>query len=528
MKKLYFIVFLVSNIVVSQNSSNLITVNNFTQSPKASTNANESRFQISDAGANSKYTEIGSGFFRNKFIMVSSKKPGAMAKIDPNTNEAYKELFCLDINDNDGSLSLPLLFSRILNTNDSEDQLTFSPDQKTVYYTRSSRENSMEYKLYKADLEEDSHGNWINEELLSINKENVSIENPFVNSTGDKLYFSANLPDTTGGYDIYVSDIDTDGTLSPPKNLGNTINTSLDDKYPSLSSDNKHLYFASKGHNTIGGFDIFSSKISNKGYKTPINLGNTVNTDYDEIAYFVANNENRAYLSSNKQGVGNFDVYAVTIKDFTQTLKGKILDIETNTTIPNALVILKDDEGNEIAQQETGENGAYSFDVIPFESYNITTYKDGFKDNSFAFTANKDIKTTYTKDLSIKTVEPIIAKFNSELVELDNIHFDSNKWEIREESFISLNKIIAILKEYPETRLTINAHSDNTGSDSYNLDLSKKRATSAMDYFINNSINKDRIEAIGFGETKPLIDCKNRCSKKDLQSNRRIEFVILD
>ncbi|GAA3646691.1 OmpA family protein [Flavivirga jejuensis] len=529
--KLCFFIFLISNIVLSQGPANLIASNNFSiNNSRTSSNsigANGFEFELLDAGVNSKYSEIGSGFFRNKLIMVSSKKLGGLAKIDPNTNEAYKDLFCLDISKN-GALSLPLLFSRILNTNDSEDQLTFSPNQKTVYYTRSSKENSMEYKLYKAVLEEDSHGNWINEELLSINKTDVSIENPFMSPKGDKLYFSSNMPESFGGYDLYVSNINTDGSLSTPENLGRTINTPLDEKYPSLSMDSKYLYFSSKGHDNIGGFDLFTSKVLSNGYRAPRNMGNTINTRYDEIAYFLAA-KNKGYVSSNRpNGKGGFDIYTATNDEIIQTIKGKVLDLETKIKLPNTLVILKDDEGNEIARQLTKEQATYNFNVIPFESYSITTQKDGFKDADFKFTTTRSYNTSYDKDLELLTTEPVIAKVEDELrIVLENIYFDFNKSNVKEESFISLNKIIKVLKEHPEMKLVINAHTDNKGRDSYNLGLSKKRAASTVAYLTNNGISKNRLQSKGYGETKPKVDCKNKCTKEDLKTNRRVEFVIL-
>ncbi len=529
---LSFFVLLISNIVLSQGPSNLIASNNFSfndsRSSSKSIDANGFKFELLDAGVNTKYSEIGSGFFRNKLIMVSSKKIGGLAKIDPNTNEAFKDLFCLNI-DKNGSLSLPLLFSRILNTKNSEDQLTFSPDQKTVYYTRSSKENSMEYKLYKAVLEEDSHGNWINEELLSINKTNASIENPFMSPKGDKLYFSSNMPESVGGYDLYVSNINADGSLSTPENLGSTINTLSDEKYPSLSIDSKYLYFSSKGHSNLGGFDLFTSKILNNGYRTPRNMGNTINTRYDEIAYFLAA-KNKGYVSSNRpNGKGGFDIYTVTNDEIIQTIKGKVLDLETKIKLPNTLVILKDEEGNEISRQLTKADATYNFDVIPYESYSIITQKDGFKDGDFKFTTTRSYKTSYTRDLKLLTTEPVIEKVEDELrIVLENIYFDFNKWGVKEESFISLNKVVKVLKEHPEMKLVINAHTDNKGRDSYNLSLSKKRAASAVTYLINNGINKSRLQYKGYGETKPKVDCKNNCTDENLQANRRVEFVIIE
>ncbi|MFD1161790.1 OmpA family protein [Hwangdonia seohaensis] len=538
--KVFVIICLISNLIFSQ-GSNLIAGNINTSKPALTyTNntsvspidigANGFDFELLDAGVNTKFSEIGTGFFRNKLILVSTKKLGGLAKIDVNTNEAYKELFCLDISKN-GTLSRPLLFSRILNTNDNEDQLTFSPDQKTVYFTRSNRKNSLEYKLYKANLEEGSHGNWVNVELLSINKNNVSIETPFLSRSGDKLYFSSNMPGSIGGYDIYVANVKADGTLDTPKNLGHSINTTSDEKYPSLSMDGKHLYFSSKGHQSFGGYDLFVSRILSDSYKAPRNLGNTINTSYDEIAYFLAT-KTKGYVSSNKpNGKGSFDIYTAVNDEIVQSLEGKAIDLVTKIKLPNTLIILKDEDNNEVARQMTNASGAFNFDnIVPFELYTLHTEKDGFKDAAFEFLANRNFDTTYNKDLELNTTEPVIAEVDDELrIVLENIYFDFAKYSIKEESTISLNKIIKVLNDNPDITLAINAHTDIRGNDAYNLKLSKQRAESAVNYLIKNGIAKSRLSSKGYGETKPLIDCKtNSCTDEEHQSNRRIEFVILD
>ena len=180
--KLCFFVFLVSFFMYSQDSSTLVANNIFSIANKTSKSSalgsSGFEFVLLDAGINSKYSEFGSGFFRDKLILVSSKKIGGLAKIDSNTNEAYKELFYFDVSAS-GALSSPGLFSTALNSDGSEDQLTFSPDEKTVYFTRSTKENSLEYKLYKADFDEESRDKWVNIQLLDINKTCVSIESPF-------------------------------------------------------------------------------------------------------------------------------------------------------------------------------------------------------------------------------------------------------------------------------------------------------------------------------------------------------------
>ncbi|TYA74598.1 OmpA family protein [Seonamhaeicola marinus] len=534
--KLLLIGLLISSFAIAQTSiavntsKKYISSNTYTETP-VEIKSNGFNFEVIDAGANTKYSEFASGFFKGKLISVSSKKIGGLAKLDPNTKEGYKNLFCLDV-DEKGQLSAPLLFSRILNTNGSEGQLTFSPDQTVVYYTRSAKSNSLKYNLYKATLKENSHGSWIQNELVNINTPNASIETPYLSKDGTKLYFASDMEGSIGGFDIFVADINEDGTLSKPKNLGHGVNSTSDEKYPSLSVDGKALYFSSKGHQNLGGYDVFMSKIKdNDTYKAPRNLGNTLNTSYDEVAFFFTT-KNEGYISSNKpQGKGGYDIYRAINSEVTQSIKGSIRDLTTKIKLPNTQVVLIDEDNNEVAKMKTDENGMFTFNkIIPFEEYTIKTQKDGFEDGNFEFIADKGYETEYNKSFDLKTKAAVIEKVNDKLqIVLENIYFDYAKYSIKEESTISLNKVIKVLNENPNMKLAINAHTDIRGNDSYNFRLSNKRAESALKYIIKSGIDKNRIVSEGFGETQPLVDCKSKtCSDKDHETNRRIEFVILD
>jgi outer membrane protein OmpA-like peptidoglycan-associated protein len=477
-------------------------------------------FDILDAGTNTKFSEFATAIFRDKLIMVSSKKIGGLAKIDPNTNEAYKELYCVDIKSN-GRLKKPLLFSRMLNTVNSEDQLSFSKDNNTVYYTRSDRKNSMEYKLYKADLEPNSHGNWINQELLPLNEDGVSVENPFVSPDGTKLYFASNRADSYGGFDIYVANIKADGALGTPKNLGSTINTASNEKYPSVSKDGNYLYFSSNGHKTIGGYDVFTSRILKDRYKAPRNMGNTINSQFNEVAYFLAS-KNKGYVSSDRpNGKGGYDMYTATNDEVVQSVKGTVIDTDTKTDIPNASLIIYNEDGDVVDQIVTDKDGNFKFNVVPFEAYTISATKEGFKQQAVNFTATKGYNTEYIKDFELTSSVNLVA------LEIDNIYFDSAKWTIKENSYNALNEVIEILNKFPNSAIVINAHTDNVGSDNYNLGLSEKRANAAVEYLVAHGIEESRLKPKGYGETQPKVDCSITCTPDQLGENRRIEFMIV-
>jgi hypothetical protein len=380
-----------------------------TNSKIDATNKSGFDFYVYKSNINTKYTEIPSAIFRNKLIMVSTKKIGGLGNgIDQKTNEPFSELFCLDI-DAYGTLSNPLFFSRIINTKGNEGQVAFTPDEKTMYFTRSSRENSDNYKLYKTILEENSNGNWIYEVELSISSNQYSIENPFITKDGKYLYFSSNMPQSIGGFDIYKSKINADGTLDTPKNLGPTINTSKDEKYPHFSKDEKSMYFSSNGFNGIGGFDIYESKLVFNQFNTPRNLGKKINSKYDEIG-FVFLSEDKGFFSSSKHSKnGSFDIFRFKANPIYQTLQGIIVN-EVNNPLPNTTVILLDAEGTEIERQITGIDAYYSFKVKAFENYSIHAIKSGFNTYETSFTSSQIEKSVYKEVLQLKPTTYQLSK----------------------------------------------------------------------------------------------------------------------
>ena len=262
------------------------------------------------------------------------------------------------------------------------------------------RDNSKNYQLYIAYLEPYSHGNWKGHKQLTLNT-NYSIEHPHVSPDGSKLYFASNKPGGYGGYDIYVAPIRQDGTIGLPENLGDAINTSEDEKFPSLSKDGTNFYFSSKGHFGAGGFDIFMSKIINNQFEGPRNLGHDINSSYDEIAMTFLN-DNTGYFSSNKQGGhGSFDMYKFDSKRIEQTLQGIIVEADTNKPLPKSKVVLLDENGKEIHSQITGVDAHFSFNVNAFEKYTIRIDKAGFKSTETSFVSNNLDSKVYKQVLHL-------------------------------------------------------------------------------------------------------------------------------
>lgn len=480
------------------------------------------QYNIIPTGINSTLSEVGSTFFMDKYLMYSSRKTGAIgAGKDANTNAPYNSLYCLNM-DKTGNLSKPYFFASVLDAKGNEGGLSFSPDQKTVYYTNSKPENTLNFQLYKAIFNEECRCSWIKAEEAGFNSPNYSIENPCVSPDGKKIYFSSNMPGGFGGFDLYVADLDKNGIPVNPKNLGNTVNTAKDEKFPYLSPENE-LFFSSNGHEGYGGQDVFVSKVrkSEMSFSLPLNLGKTINTAADEIAFILAS-KTRGFVTSNRiQGLGSYDIYRFEFLKNAHTLKGIATEKESKIILPNTVVRLIDSEGNEIAKQVTNESGTYSFEVTPLEKYTIVAQKEGYQDY------NAPITAPIGNSVASVALEQKKAVVTATAIVVENIYFDFNKASLKNESTLSLNKIYEVLVAHPEMKISINAHTDARGSDQYNLVLSEKRAVSAKNYLLKKGIEASRIEAKGYGETKPLSHCGTNCTTLEYDTDRRIEFVII-
>ena len=267
-------------------------------------------FSVKETDINSSFSEYPSSFFRNRLVIVSSRKIGAFGKKNKATQEPFAKVFGLDFTRN-GSLDRPLLFLGLFNTrHHSQGGIAFAPDEKTVYYTRASEDNPENYQLYIAFLSEKINGLWENETVASFNNEEYSIENPYLTPDGETLYFSSNKPGGFGGYDLYKAAIKEDGTLGITQNLGSRINSAKDERFPSISPDGRNLYLSSNRYTGIGGYDLYRSSILETTYSKPENMGNTLNTTSDDVA-FVPVSGRSGYFSSNRNPSKNknADIY---------------------------------------------------------------------------------------------------------------------------------------------------------------------------------------------------------------------------
>lgn len=354
-------------------------------------------FNQQDTQINSEFSEIPSGMYRGKFIMVSSKKLGAISKKGENESP-NSNVYCLDINQK-GELSRPLLFSRTLNSTLDEGQVAFSQDELNMYFTRVDEETK-NFQLFISKLDAKKRGRWGKPIKVIFSNPGYSIENPFIK--GDKLYFSSNMPESNfGGFDLYVSHIHPNGNLGAPENLGETINTSGDEKHPFISADKNYFYFSSNGHYGYGGFDVFRSRMYETSFKIPKNIGATVNTEKDELGFYLLD-RNLGFVASNGNSNNTLNISKIEMTPVVQFMKGKIFDANSKEIISDATINLYDEYGTLVNSQNTSSKGFYYFNVIPLDNYTIEVKRNDYHSLKTEFSAHKTNNYTYLMNLEIE------------------------------------------------------------------------------------------------------------------------------
>ena len=414
---------------------------------------------------------------------------------------------------------------------------TFTSDKKTVYFTakkyvKRKSKRPARSEMFKADIDE--YGIWQNIQKLSINKKSYSIEAPTINKEENKIYFSADLPTTLGGKDIFVADIKEDGTLSEPRNLGDKINTPKDEITPFIA-DNNFLYYSSNGReDSIGNFDIYTSEAFENIVSEPLHLDSPINSINDDFAYIV--NSDKGYFSSNRlQGQKNNDIYSFYIEPdkpikCLQEIVGTVRDKETEILLAEALISVIDDEGQEIKSLTTDENGNYRFSLDCRSTFTIRATKTQYtEEEHIVNTANYltapplEVNQGLSKDL-ISTENEIAS------IKVNPIYFGFDKSNLNSNAKIELDKIVKVMKENNSLIVEAASHTDSRGSSAYNQKLSERRSQASVDYIISKGIDESRIKSKGYGESQLLNNCKNgvRCTNDQHHFNRRTEFIIMN
>lgn len=497
-------------------------------------NAKQQYF-LADVNFNSKYSDFGAFEQNGTIYFASSKDVGVSTKHIYGWNEEpFLDIYTAQ-NRTDSIVDHKSKIKGDINSIYHDGPLTITKDGKTMYFSRNDfnknvlgkdDEGMTHLKIYKASLVD---GEWTNVEELSFNSNAYSTGHPALNSDDTKLYFTSDRSGGYGGSDIYYVDINNDGSLGDPQNLGSVVNTDKNEMFPFVNSENA-LFFSSDGHAGLGLLDIFGTvSNANNSIISVLNLGVPVNSSKDDFSFFMNDDGLSGFFASNRDGgIGGDDIYAY---DRIPQLKieGTITDAITNAPVPNAVVTLLDSNDNKIADLQTDENGHFEINIDRDTDYRLDTKKENYIDDSRMVTT-KGIENNVTSINADFVLNPVVEK-ELPITELYPIYFDFNKYDIRRESTAELDRIVDLMmNKYPNMVIKIESHTDSRGTSAYNDILSKERANATYKYLIANGVDASRItEYEGFGERKLTNDCDGtiNCTEDQHQLNRRTQFIVI-
>ena len=491
------------------------------------------KYTMDKTDVNSEFYDYGPTFFGKQIVFTSSRSEGNQySKIHEWTKQNFTDLFVASI-DNEGKLGSVENFSKTVNTKYNESSPVFTKDGKTMYFTRNnyndgkkrkSDDKVIMEKIYKAEL---INGEWTNVKELPFSNDNYKTAHPTLSPDEKTMYFASDMPGSFGNSDLYKVSIDSNGNFGSPENLGPTINTEGRETFPFVDADN-NLFFASDGHPGLGGLDIFEAKANKNSFEKPVNVGKPLNSPMDDFGY-ITNKDGLGFFSSNRDGGTGFDdIYTFTV--CTHTLSGLITDVDTKEILPNAKVILFDDKMNKISETTSSDKGAYSFKIECNKKYYVRAAKEEYETTEKSF--GPVTKTGESKlDIELKrNIFPVeVGTDLAKILDVSIIYFDLDKWNIRPDAAEDLEKIIAVMNQYPNMTIDIRSHTDSRQTHKYNELLSDRRAKSTLEFMVKNGINRNRLTAKGYGETQLVNNCSDDipCSEAEHQKNRRSEFIVL-
>lgn len=502
--------------------------------------ANSGRYEIADAGINSEYSDYGSSFFDSKLVFASARDTiGVSRKVFKWTNESFTNLYSVEVT-SDGVSGKPERFARNVNSKFHESTPVFTKDGKTMYFTRNNYLDGKRgrdagkitlLKVYKATQKD---GKWTDVEELPFNSNEYSVAHPALSLDEKTLYFASNMTGTIGQSDLFQVAIKEDGTYGTPVNLGPEINTEGRETFPFISEDNK-LYFASDGRPGLGGLDVFvADKRSDNSFYMIQNVGEPVNSKQDDFGYIIDSKTSTGFFTSNREGgKGYDDIYKFKeLKKLTctQVLSGIVTDQETGQIVPGAKVSLLDRNFKLLKETIADEKGFYSFDVNCGETYYVRTDKEEYQtEEGKVVIPETSGKTEHSLQIE-KRIKPIeVGTDLAKILDMPIIYFDLDKSFIRKDAAFELEKILAVMQQYPKMRIDVRSHTDSRQTHKYNEKLSESRAKSSIAWLVQNGIQTDRLTGKGYGETQLVNKCADgvKCTETEHQANRRSEFVIL-
>lgn len=505
-------------------------------------------YQIKNLEVNTKYSDFGTSYYGEEEVIFASSRPNKnKSKRNWTNGQPYLDLY-KGLISSDGEISDYDVFSSNLNTQYHESNAVFTKDLRTVYFTRNNYyeghygKDSIGWnnlKMFRADVSED--GEWSNVVPMPFNDDNYSVGHPALSPDERTLYFTSDMPGSMGMTDIFKVSINGDGSYGMPENLGSGVNTAGKEMFPYVSQDGK-LYFSSDSRaGGMGGLDIYVVSLDNLEME-PVRLSAPLNSLSDDFAFVVDEEKHTGYFSSNREGGhGDDDIYYFIETsspeiNCMQNITGVVRDAKTGALLPESTVTLYKD-GEKLESVVVGSDASFAFEGMDCStSYVVKAERELYRGDEETVNTGKksgmnlNVPMNLTPDGGAIASTRAIDECQFALDNINNIYFDLDKYYIRPDAAIELEKVVKIMKRCKDIKIEARSHTDSRASHAYNVTLSENRAKSTVDYLIKRGIDPSRLKWKGFGETQLVNGCSDgvKCTEAEHQVNRRTEFVIIN
>jgi OOP family OmpA-OmpF porin len=439
--------------------------------------------------------------------------------------DEFDEDMVISTKDARGRWTTPQSISPNINTRFNEGTCTISADGRQLIFTSCVGMNGR-CDLYESRKTGDS---WSTPRNLGPQVNSPAWESqPSLSADGRVLYFVSDRRGGVGKADIYVSVQHSPGVWTKAKNLGPAVNSQYDERSPFIHANGRTLFFATDGRPGFGGFDIFWSDWADSTWSKPTNFGYPINNFEDQYSLVISADGARGYYSHEEIGnnehskIYEFHVpEEYRIKYRSNAVKGIVRDRSTGQPL-KAQIELYELNKNELVSFVSSDSltGHYLIVLTQGADYGLYVNSPGYLFQSLNF--NYEVST----DLEPLVIDVDLDKASTgATVVLNNIFFDTDKFDLRDKSITELDKISRFLTENPKIKVEISGHTDDQGAAAYNQQLSLKRAKAVGDYLVKKGVDASRLKEVGYGSKRPL---KPNDSDANRQTNRRIEFRIID
>lgn len=462
--------------------------------------ADESRYEVKKfALTNTRRADFSPAIWGEKddiLYWTSSSDKSTGDELSPITGTKYCDIWSIS-RDEQGKWKKPALVEGGINTASDEGTPCFSPDGNTMYYTAAGG-NEGQPGAPHIYFSQRSDASWGKGTMLNILADTLStFAHPAISPDGKWIYFVSDMPGTLGDMDLWRAPLEGASTVGIAENLGEAINTPGREMFPSFSPDGI-LYFSTDGRETVGGLDLYSAREDEWGTWHVEHLGAPMNSTADDFGMTFCHDpkeQQEGWFSSNRQqGKGYDNIYSFRLPSIKVRITGYVYDTDEEP-VAEAIVRVVGRNGMNY-KSLTKPDGSYEVSIDRSTEYVMMAGKKDYLNRKAQFTSDGEEEDA---DYEVDFYLPCVA----EPVLIDNINYDYNKATLREESYPSLDDLVQLLNENPYTAIELAAHTDRVGSQSFNEDLSQRRAQSVVDYLISQGINPGRLTPVGYGKAKP-------------------------